>query len=139
MVRWRWDCTRRGCFVASGRQLDLEIFDGLLPGASSFSDVDGFTERRGRFLFIEAKGEGVPVPDNTGQGRALRQLATLPGVTVWFIRPLGDRWQWRDLGAGPRAPLVTLTKVELDARVWAWGLAADRGEDVTFCPHAEAG
>lgn len=138
MVRFRWDCDRRGCFVASGKQLDLAMFDGLLPRGASGSDIDGFWEIGGRFLFIEAKGEGVPVPGNEGQGGALRRLARLPGVTVWFIRPLGDRWQWRDLGA-PSGPLLTLTVPELDARVWAWGLAADRGEDVRFCPPAVAG
>lgn len=137
MPRWRWDCTRKGCFVESGGQFDLEMFDHLLPHGAGFSDVDGFTEIRGRFLFIEAKGERVPVPDDKGQGRALRRLATLPGVTVWFIRPAGGKWEWRDLGAPP-APLLTLTEAELLARVWAWGLAADRGDEWPR-PVAEAG
>ena len=52
------------------------------------TDVDGMVEINGRFLFLEEKGAGVPIP--AGQGLAYRRLANLGEglVTVKFLRPV---------------------------------------------------
>lgn len=80
---FRHSCATSGCYVDS-----LPCWDDMIqcfPRKIRPTDVDGFVEINGEFLFLEEKSAGV-APDN-GQRIALRRLAGLPGVTVVFFRP----------------------------------------------------
>jgi hypothetical protein len=72
-----------GCYLNG-----LPCWDELIeafPRKIRPTDVDGFVEINGRFLFLEETRAGAG-PDE-GQRRALLLLARLPGVTVIFHRP----------------------------------------------------
>lgn len=80
---FRHKCASAGCYIDG-----LPCWDELIeafPRKIRPTDVDGFVEINGRFLFLEEKSRGVG-PDE-GQRRALLRLASLPGVTVAFFRP----------------------------------------------------
>lgn len=80
---FRHSCRSAGCYVDS-----LPCWDDLIecfPRKIRPTDVDGFVEINGQFLFLEEKQAGAG-PDE-GQRIALRRLASLPGVTVAFFRP----------------------------------------------------
>lgn len=80
---FRHSCSGAGCYIAG-----LPCWDDLIecfPRKIRPTDVDGFVEINGRFLFLEEKQEGVGPEE--GQRRALKLLANLPGVTVAFFRP----------------------------------------------------
>lgn len=64
---WEWNILS-GCF---GRR-------GVVP-----SDLDGFIERHGHFLFIECKGVGAEM--SVGQEIALRRLASHERNTVVLV------------------------------------------------------
>lgn len=122
MTRLRHDCGARGCYLAA--RFDPVIFDGLLPGGSSFINLDAWAEIGRRHLVIEHKGAGVPIPTD-GQGRALRRLALVPGFTVWFIRPvagMAGAWEWADLAE--REPLAIVSDMNLRMMIKGWGEAA---------------
>ena len=64
---------------------DWEILDGCF-GATKIkpTDIDGFVERRGNFLILEAKGIGKDIP--RGQERTferLRETGLFTIVIVW--------------------------------------------------------
>lgn len=83
---FRHKCATAGCYIDQ-----LPCWDELIqafPRKIRPTDVDGFVEINGRFLFLEEKQAGKG-PDE-GQRTALKRLATLPGVTVVFFRPLSD-------------------------------------------------
>jgi hypothetical protein len=63
---WNWKCLL-GCFGPK-----------ILP-----TDIDGFVERGGHFLFLETKLPKVPVP--IGQGLAFDRLVELPPITLIYI------------------------------------------------------
>ncbi len=80
---FRHSCSKAGCYIDQ-----LPCWDELIecfPRKIRPTDVDGFVEMNGQFLFLEEKQAGAG-PDE-GQRRALKFLATLPGVTVAFFRP----------------------------------------------------
>lgn len=80
---FRHKCASSGCYVDS-----LPCWDDLIecfPRKIRPTDVDGFVEINGNFLFLEEKQKGAG-PDE-GQRRAMKLLASLPGVTVAFFRP----------------------------------------------------
>lgn len=80
---FRHDCSHKGCYLGQ-----LPSWDDLLesfPRGIRPTDVDGMVEINGHVLFLEEKSAGVPV--GAGQGRALRQLASRPDVTVVVFRP----------------------------------------------------
>jgi len=82
---FRHKCAGAGCYIDG-----LPCWDDLIetfPRGIRPTDVDGFVEINGRFLFLEEKRAGVPFGNNPGQFRALKLLAGLPGVTVLFFRP----------------------------------------------------
>lgn len=62
---------------------DWAILEGCF-GASRIrpSDIDGFVERRGVCLFLEGKGEGVPL--TTGQSIAFSTLAKQGNTVIVF-------------------------------------------------------
>ena len=69
----------------------------------TLSDIDGFGERNGRFLFVEHKSPGVELNFDGGQGRALEELSKLPNVCVLVV--------WGDL---PKGRVVAYQRVGLD-------------------------
>ncbi len=112
--RWRWNCDKKGCYLAD-RWMLTEL-DGALPHGAQFGDLDGWAEIDDRFLFIEHKPEGFSWDTGNGQWRALKRLARLPGVTVWWLRDCGDGYEI----AEPGRPLDKVTGEELRERIRAW-------------------
>ncbi len=41
---------------------DWGCLDSCFPGRMKVTDIDGFLERNSKFLVLETKGKGVPVP-----------------------------------------------------------------------------
>lgn len=115
--RWRWNCAAKGCYL-NDRWMLTEL-DGALPHGAQFGDLDGWAEVDGRFLFIEHKPEGYQWDPKNGQWRALKRLARLPGVTVWWIR---DKHDGYEIGI-PGQALEVITKEELRERVRQWAAA----------------
>lgn len=109
---WNWDLFK-GCFPR-----------GILP-----SDIDGHVEINCRWLFIEAKGRGVPIP--RGQEIDFQRLATYnPRITVLVL--------WGDPGAPEEfllMPHMQRGKCDADrvrafAAAWAkWAEAAPRDDE----------
>lgn len=67
---------------------DYRFINDVLPGKISVSDIDGYIERKGKFLFLEFKGTTFNtnyLDFKDGQERALLSLAKLPGVSVLVI------------------------------------------------------
>lgn len=80
---FRHSCQMKGCYIEQ-----LPCWDSLIecfPRNIRPTDVDGFVEINGHFLFLEEKGPGVAI-DN-GQRIALQKLSRYPGITVAFFRP----------------------------------------------------
>ncbi len=70
----------------------------------TLSDIDGFGERNGRFLFVEHKSPGVKLDLEGGQGRALEALSKLPKVcvlAVWGALPKGRLVAYQRVGFDP--------------------------------------
>lgn len=68
----------------TGALWDWGILRGCFGGSISPSDIDGMVERNGHFLYLEAKGRGVPI--KYGQELAIKNrvrdgLSTF--VVVW--------------------------------------------------------
>jgi len=115
----RYRCAAKGCYLSE--RWDPSVLDGLLPRESSLINMDGWCEIGGRFLFVEFKHRFEPL--SSGQHRALRRLAQLPGCTVVVLREQGDdqyRLTCLSDGTVVRGPIA-------DIRDWirAWGQAAD--------------
>jgi len=115
----RYSCADKGCYLSE--RWDPSIFDGLLPRSSSLINMDGWCEIAGHFLFVEFKHRFEPL--SSGQHRALRRLAQLPGCTVVVLREQTDgQYRLTNLSDG------TVIHGEIDdIRDWirAWGMAAD--------------
>ncbi len=70
----------------------------------TLSDIDGFGERNGRFLFVEHKSPGVKLDIEGGQGRALEALSKQPKtavLVVWGDLPKGRIVAYQRLGFDP--------------------------------------
>lgn len=117
--RWRWRCENKGCYLAD-RWMLTEL-DGVLPRGIGFSDIDGYAEVNGRFLFLEHKPVGYAWDEGNGQWNALKRLARLPGVTVWWLR---DREDGGFDVAEPGEQLARVTLEELRERARQWGAQA---------------
>lgn len=79
----RHNCGLTGCYLAN-----LPVWDEYIecfPRGIRPTDIDGMVEVDGRFLFMEEKGQGVPLPE--GQRVALLRLAKFHDVTVVIFRP----------------------------------------------------
>lgn len=112
--RMRWRCGTRGCFLDT--RWRLTELDGTLPHGANFGDCDAWAEIDGRFLFIEHKPEGFTWDARNGQWRALKRLAGLPGVTVWWMRPCGNEYEVGE----PGRPLAKVSLGELRGMVREW-------------------
>jgi hypothetical protein len=118
--RWRYKCDEKGCYLKD--RWALTELDGALPHGAQFGDLDGWAEINGQFLFIEHKPAGYTWSPNNGQWLALKRLARLPGVTVWWIR---DEPQFGYELAVPGQPMIAMTSEDLRDRVRMWAEAAE--------------
>jgi hypothetical protein len=129
----RYVCGRDGgCFLET-RKPKIELLAHLLPGKCAFTDVDMFTERRGRSLVCEwkAAGNGQRPSVSTierAQYRALQGLAMNPLVTVFAA--VGDHQQMRAnwitaiLPFRPAPEWLRCAPSQYDALVRRWGIWA---------------
>jgi len=81
---FRHKCPESGCYIEG-----LPCWDQLIesfPRKIRPTDVDGFVEINGSFLFLEEKSKGVAFGNHGGQFSALKLLSRLPGVTVAYFR-----------------------------------------------------
>lgn len=119
---FRHDCVRRGCYITQ-----LPAWDDLIscfPRRIRPTDVDGFVEINGHFLFLEEKREGVALSDE-GQRRALSKLAKHDRVTVLFFRPKGERVEVLVLGQGPAKGWQEVSREQLKNWLRWWAATAD--------------
>jgi hypothetical protein len=96
---------------------DLER--GIGPRGSTFTDVDAVSHDAPtkRFLFREFKHDGEDL--SKAQVWTLRELATLPGCTVWFVRRRDDGWiGFAVFGSGQAEEAITVE--EYRRRLAAW-------------------
>lgn len=77
--RMRHQCDRDGCFETQYR-CQLGMLDRWFPGHNGLSDIDGFAEIDGRFLFLEWKRPGAPFAGK--QKDALTELSSHGLVVV---------------------------------------------------------
>ena len=120
-MRWLGHCGDKGCFIES--RWHLTELDGTLPHGANFGDLDAWAEINGRFLFIEHKPEGYSWKPGDGQWLALKRLARLPDVTVWWMRDCGDGYEIAEVGR----QLVKVSKTELRDKVRDWADIASAG------------
>lgn len=70
-----WDCKGgENCFNVK-RRPKFGVFFDCFKGSNSLTDIDGFNEQRGHFLFVEFKADGLQLGD--GQRKAFEQLSYL--------------------------------------------------------------
>lgn len=121
---YRHDCAERGCQIKALPDWDdlLECFAGsVIP-----TDIDAMVHRFGirgrpdRFLFLEGKGAGVPVP--RGQLWALQALGSLPGVTVRIMRPAGEALDVLTFPRPGEFQRMSRNLLKHQLRVWDAGL-----------------
>lgn len=113
-------------FIAS--KWSFRYFDeSFLPTHVSFGDLDGIVERNGRFLVLETKGIGVPVPN--GQAVMFSRMVETGLFTVvvlWGNAP-DVVTHWR-IWPGDKHPADRLRVRTFIADWWrqAQSVAADR-------------
>lgn len=78
----RWQCDKQGCFNTKKRP-KLEVFYDLLPGKIAIGDIDGIVEINSKFLILEYKGYGVPLPK--GQQIMYERLTKIAPFTVIVV------------------------------------------------------
>ncbi len=92
-ARWACDALGNRISTSSGMPcVPLEsdwsaFFKDLFVRDIRPTDIDGFVEINGHHLFLEHKGNGVPIKD--GQFNALLSLARKPSTTVVIINSNG--------------------------------------------------
>ncbi len=96
-----------------------EIERGIGKRGSTFTDIDACSHDLDthRFLFREFKqpGEGL----DKAQRWILRDLANLPGCTVWFLRRLDlDRIDFGHFGSGRRAEVINVFEYRRRLACW---------------------
>ena len=92
---------------------------GIGKRGSTFTDVDAVTHDgdTGRFLFREFKQDGEPL--HPAQLWVLRELAHLPGCTVWFVRKRSDgRIGWAAFGSGRTEEVITAAEYRRRLQCW---------------------
>ena len=119
----RHSCPNDGCYLKGLPSWDRYI--DRLPRGIRPTDVDGFMEIGGRFLFLEEKCPGDHLQE--GQRIALRRLANFDGVTVAVFRP-GTKSDLEVLifdGSEPQG-FQPYSYEEFESFWSAWATAADR-------------
>ena len=92
---------------------------GIGKRGSTFTDVDAVSHDGDtqRFLFREFKQDGERL--DPAQRWVLRELAHLPGCTVWFVRKRDDgRIGWAVFGSGRREEAIT--EADYRRRLQGW-------------------
>lgn len=125
----------RGCPLCrtpvADAQLGLRDFRWVadaLPGKVAPMDVDAMLEKNGRFLVIELKPKGVPIP--LGQRLTLKALVRL-GMDVWVVweTPEGKRVEVGAMDRSGNTPFVEdMTVNRLRRKVVDWYNEASREE-----------
>jgi hypothetical protein len=79
---------------------DWRFLDQAFDRNIKVGDIDGFVEAGGRFLFLEGKHAGTPIPK--GQYDALFRLSKLPRIDVIILEgvPPNEVTQWIVLKSG---------------------------------------
>lgn len=93
---------------------------------SGMTDIDGFKERNGYFLFIEKKAIGAEI--SKGQVIALERLSELPKATVIVFWGSEFKPQRAELWRGSKHIKVDNIKLALTT----WFFAACHGKNVTY-------
>lgn len=101
---------------------DWKILEGCF-GQTNIepTDIDGFVERNGRFLFLETKEPGVAIP--YGQKRTFDALTAhaIEVITIWGPTNTPQKMSvWPDI---PKP--VTLEEFRREVSMWFW--RADTG------------
>lgn len=118
-TQFRYSCADRGCYHDALPSWDA--FLDAFPRSICPTDIDGMVEINGQFLFLEQKGEGVPM--KTGQLLAFRRLGRIPNVTVVIFRPIHDGYE---VMVFPRPALWEPISIdEFKARLSRWAQRAD--------------
>lgn len=126
----RWNCQRDGCYrddcVPDWGFLTGCFLRGCVP-----SDIDGFVELNGFFLYLEKKGSGIPIP--RAQSIAARRRV-LDGKSA-FLFLWGDRDDIEEMQAIQRGEdtgkvPVTVELVREFCRMWSD--AADKRAPASF-------
>jgi len=106
-----------------------DILGGCFAGKIRPCDIDGVVERRGHFLFIEAKPPRKAI--SSGQALMLCRLAELPKVTVLIIWGETDQPEEMQV-VGELAKRCTLQDVRQFCKDWY-----ERAEQDADSPCAE--
>lgn len=119
---FRHSCEQRGCYIDG-----LPCWDDLIeamPRSIRPTDVDGFIEINGQFLFLEEKGAGKHLEE--GQRKALRALTTWPGHTVLCFRPkTGGDHEFLVFKDGEGSGWRECSRSQLKAWIRNWCVRAD--------------
>lgn len=119
---FRHKCAVTGCYI-DGLPCWDEMIE-LFPRKIRPTDVDGFVEINGQFLFLEEKQKGAG-PDE-GQRRALKLLASLDPVTVLFFRPgKSSDYEFLIFDGGEPQGWRPCSKGQLFAWLRRWAQTAD--------------
>jgi hypothetical protein len=123
----------RGCPTCGTPVTDLKM--GLrdyrwvadaLPGRVAPMDLDCVLERRGKFLVMEFKPKGAPLP--MGQRLTLKALVRL-GMDVWVVWEDGDKAEVGAMDRHGNVPFVETMRVNrLRRRVSEWFQEASEDE-----------
>jgi hypothetical protein len=107
---------------------DYRWLQDALPGRVAPMDVDAMLERKGRFLVLEFKPQGAPLP--MGQRLTLKALVRL-GMDVWVVHELkGGKVKVGAMDRNGNVPFSdTVTVARLRANVAEWFRSADEGGD----------
>lgn len=116
---FRHSCKSQGCFYDGLPSWDEFIDD--FPRKIRPTDIDGVVEINNHFLFLEQKGEGVPVP--AGQLLMFKRLAAKPNITVVIFRPCAVGVELMVLPTPHKWEQVT--PEDFRARINRWAIRAD--------------
>ena len=123
-----WVCISQGCFNKKKRP-KIEVFADCFPGAISFSDIDAIVERRGHFLLMEWKGDGVLFNANGGQSRMFNAMTIHENFTVFVVSGDAETMTisgWFEIVGAVQGDFIYGNIDDLIARVSQWSDAVDR-------------
>jgi hypothetical protein len=97
---------------------DYRWVSDALPGRVAPMDLDCLLERRGKFLAMEFKPKGAPLP--MGQRLTLKALVRL-GMDVWVVWEDGERVEVGAMDRNGNVPFVEdMRQTRLRRRVSEW-------------------
>lgn len=102
-----------------------DFLSEVLPGKIAISDLDGFCEINGQFLYIEAKSPGKQVPQ--GQVIAFNHLIEAEHNQVLILWGDANDLMIPDPTAACVWPGATVPCTLTDVRTWVWAWARFAG------------